>query len=97
LFSDQAKANPHTNCRDSNCGSEKRSFYRRRAPLRFEAAKTQSGHCDCETYIASGNVIFESNDSSAEGGTIPRRSSSAQLLEATGLVPERKPTEPDPE
>ena len=31
------------------------------------------------------------------GGKIPRRSSSAQLLEATGLVPERKPTEPDPE
>src|SRR3974377_1422553 len=44
FFSDQAKANPHTNCRDSNCGSEKRSFYRRRALLRFHAAKTQSGH-----------------------------------------------------
>jgi len=43
FFSDQAKANPHTNCRDSNCGSEKRSFYRRRALLRFHAAKTQSG------------------------------------------------------
>jgi len=56
-----------------------------------------AGFSHVETYIASGNVIFESNDSSAEGGTIPRRSSSAQLLEATGLVPERKPTEPDPE
>src|SRR3974377_2223938 len=42
FFSDQAKANPHTNCRDSNCGSEKRSFYRRRALLRFHAAKTPS-------------------------------------------------------
>jgi hypothetical protein len=43
FFSDQAKANPHTNCRDSNCGSEKRSFYRRRALLRFHTAKTRSG------------------------------------------------------
>ena len=44
FFSDQAKANPHTNCRDSNCGSEKRSFYRRRALLRFHTAKATSRH-----------------------------------------------------
>ena len=44
LFSDQAKANPHTNCRDSNCGSEKRSFYRRHAQLRFHTAKATSRH-----------------------------------------------------
>jgi hypothetical protein len=44
FFSDRAKANPSKNCRGSNCDSEKRSFYRRRAPLRFYTAKTQSGH-----------------------------------------------------
>src|SRR5712692_2529600 len=45
FFSDQAKANTLKNSRRYNCDSEKRSFYRRRAPLRFYTAKTQSGHC----------------------------------------------------
>src|SRR5215831_163260 len=48
FFSDQAEANPRTNCLGSNCDSEKRSFYRRRAPLRFYTTKTQSGHCAVE-------------------------------------------------
>src|SRR6266849_3504426 len=43
FFSDQAKANTLKNSRRYNCDSEKRSFYRRRAPLRFYTAKTQSG------------------------------------------------------
>ena len=44
FFSDQAKANALTNSHRHNRGSEKRSFYRRSAPLRFYTAKTQSGH-----------------------------------------------------
>ncbi len=39
FFSDQAKANTLKNSRRYNCDSEKRSFYRRRAPLRFYTAK----------------------------------------------------------
>jgi hypothetical protein len=38
FFSEQAKANPRKNCRGTNCDSKKRSFYRRRAPLRFYTA-----------------------------------------------------------
>jgi hypothetical protein len=38
FFSDQAKANTLTNYRALNCDSEKRSFYRCRAPLRFYTA-----------------------------------------------------------
>jgi hypothetical protein len=38
FFSDQAKANTLKNSRRYNCDSEKRSFYRRCAPLRFYTA-----------------------------------------------------------
>ena len=41
FFSDQAKANTLKNSRRYNCDSEKRSFYRRRAPLRFYTAKVK--------------------------------------------------------
>ena len=44
FFSDQAKANTLKNSRRYNCDSEKRSFYRRRAPLRFYTAKTHLRH-----------------------------------------------------
>ncbi len=44
FFLDQAKANKLANFRGYNCDSEKRLFYRCRAPLRFYTAKTQSGH-----------------------------------------------------
>ena len=44
FFPDQAKANKLTNYRGYNCHSEKRSFYRCQALLRFYTAKTQSGH-----------------------------------------------------
>jgi hypothetical protein len=38
FFSDRVKANTLTNSRAHYCDSEKRSFYRRRAPLRFYTA-----------------------------------------------------------
>jgi hypothetical protein len=38
FFSGQAKANTLTNFRAYYCDSEQRSFYRRRAPLRFYTA-----------------------------------------------------------
>jgi hypothetical protein len=42
FFSDQAKANSLTNSRGYNCDSEKRSFYRRGAPLRFCTARSKA-------------------------------------------------------
>jgi hypothetical protein len=44
FFSGQAKANTLTNFHAYYCDSEKRTFYRRRAPLRFYTAKTRYGH-----------------------------------------------------
>jgi hypothetical protein len=44
FFSDRVKANTLTNYRAHYCDSEKRSFYCRRAPLRFYTAQTHSGH-----------------------------------------------------
>src|SRR6266702_8366340 len=44
FFSDQAKANTLKNSGRYNCDPEKRSFYRRRAPLRFYTAKTLKRH-----------------------------------------------------
>ncbi len=38
FFSDRIKTNTLTNPRARYCDSEKRSFYRRRAPLRFYTA-----------------------------------------------------------
>jgi hypothetical protein len=44
IFLRSSKSDTLKNSRRYNCDSEKRSFYRRRAPLRFYTAKTQSGH-----------------------------------------------------
>jgi hypothetical protein len=52
FFSGQAKANTLTNFHAYYCDSEKRSFYRRRAPLRFYTAKTHSGRQQFKIFAA---------------------------------------------